>query len=66
MKKKKNTLRVICLGFILLMVSCCEPTKADCHYVMGETTTTLTADENTELFKPGTKLRFVKLREVCE
>lgn len=59
-------LRIICLGFILLMMSCCESTKANCHHIIGDEATTLIINEKTELFKPGTKLEFVKLQEVCE
>jgi|TARA_R110002020_G_scaffold57448_1_gene158090 hypothetical protein len=58
-------LRIICLVFISLMISCTEPTKVNCEYVMGDEVTTLTTNENTKLFKPGTELKFGKLQEVC-
>ena len=56
---------IIYLIFISLVISCTEPTKVNCEHVMGDEVTTLTINENTELFKPGTELRFAKLQEVC-
>ena len=64
MKKRKNMLRIICLIFIFLMLGGAEP--ANCKMLPSNEVTTIISDKTIGFVPPGTKLKFVKLKEVCE
>jgi len=64
MKKRNNLLRIICLIFIFLMLGCSEP--INCKMLPIGEVTVITSNKTIGLVPPGTKLEFIKLKEVCE